>query len=327
MATTTGPAPHATEEHGHPPFLAHHFDTPEQQFESANLGMWIFLATEILLFGGLFCAYAVYRANHPEIFVYAHVFLDKFWGATNTVILLCSSFTMASAVWAVQHGRMRMLAVMLALTLLGGAAFLGIKYVEYKHKWEAGLLWGKHYQPNEHALGHGAGDHAAADITHTDVLEPLHAAPAAQAVPGQQPAFGQAVSTTNPVQPLPATGTHAAPPAASSAPAIDPNAPSWAFTPADSGPRGLLRPGAPATAGLSAPVRNVHLFFSIYFVMTGLHALHVIAGLVVIAWVLWRSLAGDYSTAYFTPIPMVGLYWHVVDLVWIYLFPLLYLIH
>ena len=96
-------------EHGHDPHLGHHFDTPEQQFESGKLGMWIFLATEILLFGGLFCAYAVYRSNHPEIFVYAHRFLDKTLGGLNTLVLICSSFTMAWAVRAAQLGERRKL--------------------------------------------------------------------------------------------------------------------------------------------------------------------------------------------------------------------------
>ena len=90
---------HGEHEHGHNPYLAHHFDTEEQQFDSGKLGMWLFLATEILLFSGLFCAYSVYRASHPEIFIYAHQYLDKFWGGLNTVILIFSSFTMA---WAVR---------------------------------------------------------------------------------------------------------------------------------------------------------------------------------------------------------------------------------
>jgi cytochrome c oxidase subunit III len=269
----------------HSPHLQHHFASAGQQYESAVLGMWIFLATEILLFGGLFCAYAVYRANHPEIFEYAHRFLSKFWGGTNTCILLCSSFTMATAVWAAQTTRKRLLVGMLALTLVGGAGFLGIKYVEYKHKWEEGLLWGRHYQPHVGPEGHGP---AAAS-------EPAATQPATSAsAPASQPA----------------------------------DATSWVFQPAGTGPRGLLRPGA-ASHDLepTARVHNVQTFFGIYFAMTGLHALHVIAGLIVIAWLLVRSAKGHFSAEYHTPVHMVGLYWHVVDLVWIFLFPLLYLIH
>ena len=140
----------------HSTHLAHHFHSTTQQYDSAVLGMWLFLATEILLFGGMFCVYAVYRANHPEIFAYAHKYLSVPLGAVNTAILLCSSFTMATAVWAAQTSRRRLLVVMLAATILGGCGFMGIKYVEYKHKWEKGLGWGKYYQPKHAAGGHGA---------------------------------------------------------------------------------------------------------------------------------------------------------------------------
>ena len=132
--------------------LQHHFDTPEQQFDAGKLGIWLFLATEILLFGGLFCAYAIYRANHPEIFVFAHQYLDKVLGGTNTVILLCSSLTMAWAVRAAQLGQRKLQITLLALTLLGGFGFMGIKYVEYKAKWEHGLLPGTRFAP------HGEGE-------------------------------------------------------------------------------------------------------------------------------------------------------------------------
>jgi len=132
---------------GHDPHLAHHFHTADQQFQSGKLGIWLFLATEILLFSGLFCAYAVYRASHPEIFVYAHLYLSQTLGATNTIILIFSSFTMASAVHAAQVGSRRWLVALLSLTLLCAAAFLGIKFVEYKDKWEEHLLTGRGYRP------------------------------------------------------------------------------------------------------------------------------------------------------------------------------------
>ena len=109
---------------------------------------------------------------------------------------------------------------------------------------------------------------------------------------------------------------------------MDPRPEGWMFEPADSGPRGLLAPGTPPTALSQEPeVRNVQLFFAVYFAMTGLHGLHVIAGLAAIAWILGRSLRGHFSPAYATPVHLVGLYWHVVDMIWIFLFPLLYLIH
>ena len=139
--------------------LAHHFETPTQQFDSGKLGMWLFLVTEILLFGGLFCAYAVYRANHPEIFIYAHHFLDKWLGGLNTVVLICSSLTMAWAVRAAQMGNRALLVRMLSVTVLFAFCFLGVKYVEYRQKWEHGLLWGKHYRsPSAHEETRSPGD-------------------------------------------------------------------------------------------------------------------------------------------------------------------------
>ncbi len=230
--------------HEHSPHLQHHFDTPEQQFDAGKLGIWLFLATEILLFGGLFCAYAIYRANHPEIFLYAHQFLDKVLGGTNTVILLCSSLTMAWAVRASQLGQRKLLITLLSLTLLGGFGFMGIKYVEYKAKWEHGLLPGTHFAPHEEA------------------------------------------------------------PAVTAAPAA---------------------PAAPAEHGKRPS--NAQIFFGIYFLMTGLHGLHVLAGMGAITWILIGSIKGKFGPEYFTPVDFVGLYWHLVDLIWIFLFPLLYLIH
>ena len=118
MTAEAPKAPDApSEDHGHDPNLAHHFETATQQYESVKLGMWIFLVTEILLFGGLFCWYAVYRANHPEIFFYAERFLDKTLGGINTVVLICSSLTMALAVRAAQTGRTRRLVQFLTVTL------------------------------------------------------------------------------------------------------------------------------------------------------------------------------------------------------------------
>ncbi len=145
---------------GHDPHLAHHFDTPKQQFESGKLGMWIFLATEILLFGGLFCAYAVYRANHPEIFVYAHQFLDKRLGGLNTLILICQQLhdglgRPGRAARPAQEAR----DAALAITLLFACGFLGVKGVEYEQKWKHGLLWGKHYHPTHvHLAADGSAD-------------------------------------------------------------------------------------------------------------------------------------------------------------------------
>ena len=241
--------------------------------------MWLFLATEILLFSGLFCAYAVYRGLHPEVFLRVDEYLDKYLGALNTVILLCSSFTMALAVWAAQHSRQRLLVWMLAATFVGACGFLAVKYIEYKHKWEHHLLWGAHFDPGEHAA--------------VDAHEPPE--PAAELV----------------------------------ARAVKDIEDGWEYAPAASGPRGLLR-GAHAEAERPA-IPDERLitaqFFAIYFAMTGLHGIHVIAGMAVIAWLWVRAMKRHFNADYFTPVPLGGLYWHLVDLIWIYLFPLLYLIH
>jgi cytochrome c oxidase subunit III len=237
-------APH--ENSDHPAFLAHHFESHKQQFAAGKLGMWIFLLTEILLFGGVFCAYAVYRSNHPEIFEWAHKFLDKTLGAINTTVLISSSFTMAWAVRAAQKNQKRLCTALLAVTLLGGFGFLGIKFVEYKSKWEEGLMVAHYFKPTPEALEHLK--HLEADSAHL------------KSKPEEIP-------------------------------------------------------------------RNAGIFFSIYFCMTGLHGLHVIAGMSAIGWVLVRSAKGQFTSEYFGPVDYVGLYWHLVDLIWIYLFPLLYLIH
>ncbi len=308
-----------------PPHVGHHYESAEQQFQSGKLGMWLFLATEILLFGGLFCAYAVYRANHPEVFVYAHHFLNKTLGAVNTAILICSSFTMALGVRMAQLGRQRALVVSLALTLLCAFGFLGIKYVEYTDKWKHGLLWGERYAPHlEHGdaknddAKHGAvGDGDAEHVGATGAIEAADLAGASRDdVTGA--ARGEDVeSTTTPEEDAAVT---------------TPSDERSDIPPAATGPTGLARPtdtlDTPhaASEAVKTGPSNVHLFFGIYFVMTGLHGLHVIAGMVVIAWLIARALKGHFGREYFTPVDLGGLYWHLVDLIWIYLFPLLYLI-
>ena len=141
------------EEHGHdhPEFLGHHWKNPVQQFEAGKLGMWLFLATEVLLFGGLFCAYAIWRSNHPEIFKYGSQFLDTTWGAINTGVLLVSSMTMAMAVTFAARGNNRAVIVTLILTLFGAAGFMAIKYVEYNHKFHEGFYPGMAFYEQPHA--------------------------------------------------------------------------------------------------------------------------------------------------------------------------------
>ena len=208
----------------HHPALAHQFDSLAQQSEATTLGMWVFLVTEVLFFGGLFATYAVYRSWYPDAFAAASHELDVTLGAINTVVLITSSLTMALAVHAAQLGQRRVLMMFLVVTMILGAAFLGIKSVEYYHKFV------------EHHI------------------------------PG----------------------------------------PSFQFE----------KPHA----------RHAQIFFSLYFVMTGLHAVHMVIGIGIMLVMLWLAWRGTITDEYYSPIEISGLYWHFVDIVWIFLFPLLYLI-
>lgn len=282
MSEATAHSAHGDHEHSEYPFLAHHFDTPQHQFDSGKLGIWLFLVTEILFFSGLFCAYAIYRALHPEVFEYAHYYLDTTLGAINTCVLIISSVT---AAWAVRNAQLKQqgaLVMNIIITILCGFGFMGIKYIEYSHKIHDGLLPGTHYQPAHRAwelpvykakYGQGHGGHGAA------------------------PAHGE---------------EHAAPAAGHGAAAEPEAAP-------------LKKRVGPHEFNVEP--RNVHRFFSIYFCMTGLHGLHVLVGIGIWVWLLIRAKAGEFGPDYFGPVDYAALYWHIVDLIWIYLFPLLYLIH
>lgn len=204
--------------------LAHHFATFEQQFDAAKIGMWLFLATEILMFGGLFVGFALQQAAHPQAFFEAHHHLDKRLGALNTIVLLFSSFTMVMAVHSAATNKQKQTVRYLAITILCAAVFLVVKFFEYEHKFHEGLLPGAFYSHK--------GDH----------------------------------------------------------------------------------------------VPNQFIFFSFYFMMTGLHGIHVLVGMAVITWMLLRARKGAFDATYYSPVEMTALYWHLVDLIWIYLFPLLYLI-
>lgn len=206
--------------------LREQFDTPAQQKEASTLGMWIFLVTEVMFFGGLFTAYIIYRSFYTDAFARASNTLDVAIGSLNTVVLIVSSLTMALAVHASQIGARRLIVVFLLLTMLFGGVFLGVKAYEWHHKWEQNL------------------------------------------VPG---------------------------------------------------PRFHL-PGEPQPA-------QAQLFFSLYFAMTGLHAIHMVVGLGLLAVLAARAQMGRFGPHYYAPVDMVGLYWHFVDIIWIFLFPLLYLVN
>jgi cytochrome c oxidase subunit 3 len=204
--------------------LAHHYPTLEQQAHAARLGMWLFLATEVLLFGGLFVAYGVYRFLYADTFKAASTLIETKWGAVNTVVLISSSLTVALAHHETEHGNRRKAAKLLAASFLAGAIFLVVKSIEYGHHFHDGHLPGRYY-------------------------------------------------------------TYAA---------------------------------------LQAPGDS--MFWTLYFLMTGLHGLHVVIGMAVLGWLAWSSQRHRWARGYATPVELGGLYWHLVDLIWIFLFPLFYLI-
>ena len=191
------------------------------------MGMWLFLATEILLFGGLFVGFGLSQAKWPDEFREAHHHLQRPLGALNTVVLLISSFTMVMGVLCAQRGKQKALVAYLIATISCALVFLGVKYFEYSHKFEDGLLPGKWFSNHETSALHQKG---------------------------------------------------------------------------------------------------VSVFFSFYFMMTGLHGFHILVGVLILSWITYRASKGEFSHTYYTPVDLVGLYWHLVDLIWIYLFPLLYLI-
>lgn len=312
------------DDHGHgahSPHLAHHFDSLEQQTASGKLGMWSFLATELLMFGGLFCAYAVYRHNHPEVFLYSHLYLDKVLGGINTAILIASSFTMAWGVRAAQLGQKGLLKILLALTFMGGVGFLCIKYVEYKAKWEHNLFPGhmNAYNPDNLKRNDEASKKAF-DVAveyhrehEKEELEAEHHGKAAVAV-AEAAEAGPTTRAVNPGYVDPHKGTTDE--AKIFAPFVQPV-----------GLKSEQTEGKFVHYDEMAPLdqQRINTFFGIYFVMTGLHGVHVLVGMGIIAWLFLT--ADRYTPEYNAPVDIGGLYWHLVDLIWIFLFPLLYLIH
>jgi cytochrome c oxidase subunit III len=216
---------HDDHSHGHPR-LQHHFESMGQQHEASSLGMWIFLVTEVLFFGGLFLAYGLYRWLYYDAFIVASKHQDITLGGINTAVLICSSLTVAMSVYFSQTNRRKATVVMLVLTMILGLAFLGIKAVEYSHHIHDNLFPGASFQ--------------------------LPEAPHLEA--------------------------------------------------------------------------QAQMFYVLYFFMTGLHAFHMVIGLGIYGWLLMRARRGEFTSEYYSPIEIGGLYWHFVDIVWIFLFPLLYLI-
>jgi cytochrome c oxidase subunit 3 len=207
------------------PELRHHFDDAEQQLESSTLGMWVFLLTELLFFGGMFAAYTIYRGMYPQAFMSTSRYMNVPIGAINTAVLICSSLTMVLAVHAAQGGKRRALVLFLVLTLILGCVFLGLKGVEYHEKYVEHHIPGPSFHYDDARL-----------------------APTAQ------------------------------------------------------------------------------ILFFLYFAMTGMHAIHMIVGAGLLATLIVMAWHGRFSSQWYTPVENIGLYWHFVDIVWIFLFPLLYLI-
>ncbi|TVS13822.1 MAG: cytochrome oxidase subunit III [Planctomycetaceae bacterium] len=323
-------------DHDHSPFFAHHFESPQQQFDAGKLGMWLFLITEILFFSGLFVAYAVFRARHPEVFADAHLYLDKSLGTVNTVVLLFSSLTMAWAVRCAQLNQQRGLIVCLTTTLACASLFLGIKAIEYAHKWDSGIFWAGMYQP----LADYHGDHGLSPFLIGLSVPALLAlvifavaAVLAYARRARQQliVFGGLALTS--LAFFVGVGCAKAVPVVVDA-MVGGDHDQATVVSVEGGRTESVQEGSedaeqpPDEAPETGPTgfSPAGIFFSIYFAMTGVHAIHILAGMGVIAWLLVRSVRGDFTPTYFGPVDYVGLYWHLVDLVWIFLFPLLYLI-
>jgi len=245
---------HETYEH------APHFRTREAEFDAVKLGMWLFLATEILLFAGLFCAYAVFRMMYPEAFANGSHYLDWKWGTFNTIVLLVSSFTVAMSIHNAQKNQQGWLRFNLLVTMLCAIAFVAIKLTfEYTPKWSG---WFFFLDP---ALAH----------------------------------YEEAIGSTK-------------------------SALGGLFHYIDG--YGGKRPGAWFSYGYAENPYE-HIWWSVYYVATGIHATHVLVGVALLGWLYVKARRGCFGPGHYTAIEIVGLYWHIVDMIWIFLFPLLYLIH
>jgi len=274
----------------HEPGLQHQFDDMKQQEESVSIGMWMFLVQEIMFFGGLFTAYLVFRSRYPMAFAAGSNHLDAFWGGLNTLVLIVSSLTMALTVYYAQKSNRSMQVIMIVLTMIFGAAFLGVKAIEYTDKYNHGLVPVK-----------GLNKKIKDDPAHHAEVKPCwevdHNAPKVEHANPK----GEFLWTDCSLAKVAQDGNF--------------------LTSAE-------KIGYYSNGQIDADKfrDKVRIFYFIYFVMTGLHALHMIIGLGIMAWLLWTAWKGYYTSEYYMPVEMSGLYWHFVDIVWIFLFPLLYLL-
>ncbi len=206
--------------------VATHFKDEVHQYSSNKEGIWLFMATEILMFGGLFVGYTIYHTMYPEMFAEGAKYLDWKLGFVNTLVLILSSFTMALGIYFNQKNQPKKAVLALAATVLCGAIFMVIKYFEYSHKFHLGIFPGQ--------------------MLNMEMVKPEHA--------------------------------------------------------------------------------NLGLYFGFYYCMSGLHGIHVLIGMGMIIWVMIRTMRGEFHSNYYTPVEGVGIFWHIIDLIWIFLFPLLYLV-
>jgi len=276
----------------HEPGLQHQFDDMAQQEESVSLGMWMFLVQEIMFFGGLFTAYLVFRSKYPMAFAAGSNHLDAFWGGLNTLVLIVSSLTMALTVYYAQKGQRMTQVVLILLTMFFGAVFLGVKAIEYTDKYNHGFV-------------------PVAGLNRRVKADPAAEHNAGHEKPCWEVAHGEEHTYVNPRGEFQWTDCSLA------KLAQDKN-----FL-TDAEKNQYLSNGQIDGDKFRDKVR---IFFWIYFVMTGLHALHMIVGLGLMTWLLWTAFKGYYGPDYYMPVEMSGLYWHFVDIVWIFLFPLLYLL-
>ncbi len=294
-----------THEH-HQPGLQHQFEDMGQQEESVSIGMWMFLVQEIMFFGGLFTAYLVFRSKYPMAFAAGSNHLDAFLGGLNTLVLIVSSLTMALTVYFAQKGNRNMQVILILLTMAFGATFLGVKAVEYNDKYQHGVV-------PVTGLNRVVREPAKEGSSSVTVLPGETKASAAETKPGS--AEHEYVNPHGEFQ--------------------------WhefeliehTIKEQEAHPNEKLLTESEKIGYFSndkldeSKFRDkVRIFFWIYFVMTGLHALHMVVGLGLMSWLLYKAWKNTFSAEYYMPVEMSGLYWHFVDIVWIFLFPLLYLL-
>jgi cytochrome c oxidase subunit 3 len=282
-------------EHHHQPGLQHQFEDMGQQEESVSIGMWMFLVQEIMFFGGLFTAYLVFRSRYPMAFAAGSNHLDAFWGGLNTIVLIVSSLTMALTVYYAQKGNRQLQVILIILTMFFGAVFLGVKAIEYTAKFNDGLVPVTGLNKKVKAT---PGEHAVAEADAKPCYEVSHGSGAEHHYVNPK---GEFLWTDCSLVKLAQEHNY--------------------LTAAEK--VGYFSNGQIDSNKFRDKVR---MFYWIYFVMTGLHALHMIVGLGLMTWLLYKAWRGTFSADYYMPVEMSGLYWHFVDIVWIFLFPLLYLL-